>query len=448
MQNTTINLEARQHQSSTLNAWLAGREGGTARAGVTIAPVANAATYATSSDSQAMRALFQPLTTPSGFPVTDWTAMTVSTVYACMNRIAGAILQLPVHQYKHAPNGDRERMAPTPLWWLLNESPDDAWTAASWKEWIVRCWGLRGDQITEILRSKKASSGGEVVGLRPLHPDYVNMRRNGHRIAYDILDRVTGKVYTLDQDDVLHFSGFGFDGLRSQSVVQWAARNAIGNALAAGDFMGRTMGEGAMPQVVLKYPQKLTPAAAELLRQSFVATYTGTGARKLPLILTEGADAAALNISPADMELMAARGFEKLDICEAFGVPPIIIGNSDKTSAWGTGIEQITIGFVRFTLAPMLCRWEEELNRKLFRRAGMFVNFSLDALMRGDSKARADAYRAALGGPGTGDGYLTVDDVRKFENMPALGGDAATLFRAQRNTDASTATKTPPAAKD
>jgi HK97 family phage portal protein len=166
-----------------------------------------------------------------------------------------------------------------------------------------------------------------------------------------------------------------------------------------------------------------------------VATYTGTGARKIPLILTEGGTVNTLSISPADLELMAARGFEKQEVCEAFGVPPILIGDSTKTSSWGTGIEQITIGFVRFTLAPMLCRWEEELNRKLFRRAGQFVEFSLDALLRGDSKAKSEAYRAALGGPGSGDAYMTVDEIRKLENLPALGGDATKPFRAQRSTD-------------
>jgi HK97 family phage portal protein len=113
-------------------------------------------------------------------------------------------------------------------------------------------------------------------------------------------------------------------------------------------------------------------------------------------------------------------------------VPPILIGNSEKTSSWGTGIEQITIGFVRFTLAPMLCRWEEELNRKLFRRAGQFVEFSLDALLRGDSKAESESFRSAIGGPGSGDGWMSIDEIRKLKNLPALGGDAAQPFRATR----------------
>ena len=438
MNTQVFNLQARTHQSATLTRWLASQPGAFDRAG--IAPpgrlaLSNLGLNLSSTDNDAMRSLFQPITSASGFAVTDYTAMTVSTVYACLSKLAGAILQLPVHQYRTDTQGNRERMSNTGLWWLLNEQPDDAWTAAAWKEWIVRCWALRGDQVTEILRSRAPAAAGAPIGLRPHHPDSVHMRRLGHRIAYDIADRATGEVRTLDQDDVLHFTGLGFDGVRSQSVVQWAARNSIGNALAAADFMGRTMGEGAMPQIALSYPNKMNADQAKMLRENFVATYTGTGARKIPLILTEGGDVKTLSISPADMQLMQARAFEKGEICEAMGVPPILIGNSEKTSSWGTGIEQITIGFVRFTIKPMLCRWEEELNRKLFRRAGQFVEFSLDALMRGDSKAEADAFRAALGGPGTGDGWMTVDDVRKLKNLPPLGGEYAKPYRAQRGTE-------------
>ena len=202
----------------------------------------------------------------------------------------------------------------------------------------------------------------------------------------------------------LHFAGFGFNGLRSVSAITHAAKQAVGNSLASSEYTGRTIGEGAMPQIAIEYPdgKKLSPEQAKQLRDSFVATYTGLGARKLPLVLTEGGKINELNISPVDMQLIEARRFEREDICQALGVPPIIIGDSDKASSWGTGIEQITLGFVKFTVKPMLKRWQEELNRKLFRNAGQFIEFELDALLTGDSKAQNEAFKTALGGPEIG----------------------------------------------
>ncbi len=228
---------------------------------------------------------------------------------------------------------------------------------------------------------------------------------------------------------MLHFTGFGFDGLRSLSMIQYAARNAIGNSLAAADYSGRSIGEGAMPQIALSYEKSLSKEQEKALRDTFVATYGGTQSRKLPLVLMGGAKVSELSISPIDMQLLESRRFEREDICQALGVPPVLIGDNDKTSSWGTGIEQITLGFVKYTVKPHLCRWEEELNRKLFRNAGPFVEFDLDALLRGDSKAQADAFRAALGGPGTGDGYMTVNEVRKIKNLPP-DPDGDKLFKA------------------
>lgn len=435
-----LNLTATRHESRVLSTWLSSRSGAAQRAGV--AP----RNEVVSSNSAGMRALFEPLPTSSGYPVTDFTAMLVSTVFACLSKIGGAVLQLPLHQYRLGQGGDRERVTPSSkLWWMLNESPAAQWTAASWKEWIVHCVHLRGDQVTEIVRDTRPVAGGAPLALLPHHPDAVTIRRyvatndqgiDEVRLCYDLHDCVTGVVRTVDQDDVLHFTGYGFDGRCSLSVIQHAARNAIGNSLAASDYVGKSIGQGALPKIAISVPGKLDKIQAKDLRESFVDTYGGGVTQKrYPLVLTEGGTASPLTIKPIDMELLGSRQLDSQMICEACGVPPILIGNSEKTSSWGTGVEQITLGFVKFTLSPHLCRWEEELNRKLFRRAGQFVEFELDALLRGDSKAQADAFRLALGGPGSGDAWMSVDEVRKLKNLPSLGGEFAKPFRAQRGTD-------------
>lgn len=425
-----IDLPATRHESKVLARFNAERQA--ARESIRV----HNSLVATSGDNEAMRALFAPLPAASGFAVTDYTSMCVSTIYACLSKISGAWTQLPVHQYRMLADDARESMGRTPLWWLLNEAPHDQWTAASWREWIVRCVHLRGDQHTWIIRKAGASAGGAVQALKPLHPDHVKAHAVDGRLVYAVYDPDTGKTRGVDQDDMLHFSGFGFDGVKSLSVVQHAARNSIGNALAASDFTGRQLGEGAMPKIALSYPNKLGPDQAALLRTSFVAAYSGPGSQKLPLIMTEGGTASQLTWSAVDLELLASRRFEREDMCQACGVPPVLIGENEKTSSWGTGIEQIMLGFVKLTMKPHLTRWTQEMNRKLFRRAGQFIEHDLDELLSGDSKAQADSFRAALGGPGTGDGYTSVNEVRKRKNLPPLPGEENDKpFRAQRGTD-------------
>jgi len=416
--------------SAVLTHWLAGRPGSVQRAGLQPGPTLPAPERApanlavSSGDSASMADLFAAVPSLSGQYVTDKTALQVSTVYACLTKLAGAIMQLPIEQYRLDVEGNRDNVARNNLWWLLNESPEFTWTAASWKEWIIRCVALRGDQHTEIVRDRRPGAGGAIKRLRVHHPDRVTPRHvataDGPILVYDCTD-ADGGVYTVHQDDMLHFAGFGFDGLRSLSMIQTAARNGIGNSLAAADYTGRSIGEGAMPQIAISYGDKsLAAEKKQALRDSFVATYGGGQGRKLPLVLTDGAKAETLSISPVDMQLLESRRFEREDICQAMGVPPILIGENEKTSSWGTGIEQITIGFVKYTIKAHTTRWAEELNRKLYRRAGTFCEFDLDELLAGDSKAQADYFKASLGGPGAGPGWMTVNEIRRAKNLPPL----------------------------
>lgn len=388
-----------------------------------------------SSNSQGMSDLFNMPLSPSGWPINDRTAMLVSTVYACLCKLSGAIQQLPVKQYQDTQANNRQEIRASKILRLLNKRPSTTWTAASWKEWIVRCVHLRGDQHTEILRSKSSKNYGEAIGLKVHHPDYVQPRRFNGRLVYDVMDLETNNTYTVDQDDMLHFSGFGFNGLHSISAIQQAARTAVGNSLVAGDLSGRTMGEGAIPQIALTIPGKMSEPTKEALRESYAATYGGADKRKLPLVLTEGIQAKELSLSPIDLQLLESRRFEREDICQALGVPPVLIGDNDKTSSWGTGIEQITLGFVKFTVKPHLTRWEEEINQKLFPNDDFFIEHDLSELLRGDSAAEGVFFRSAIGGPGSGDGWMSINEIRHIKNLPPLDDPAAkTPFKAQRAT--------------
>jgi HK97 family phage portal protein len=100
-----------------------------------------------------------------------------------------------------------------------------------------------------------------------------------------------------------------------------------------------------------------------------------------------------------------------------------MINETEKSTSWGTGIEQQSIGFVRYTLQPHLNRIEQEINRKLFRNNGYFCEFYTNAIMKGDTKARNESYQISLGG-NQQPGWVTINEVRKLENLPPVdGGD-------------------------
>lgn len=374
--------------------------------------VENATTLVRSSDPQIIAQLGGTSAT-SGFAVTPDTAMRVSAVFAAVQLLGGAIASIPVSIFRDDPAG-RESINPD-LWWLLNEQPIGNWTAAAMWEWVMKSICLRGDGFVEIVRR-----GADVKNLRPHHPDLVSVLRTGDTLLYTVTDE-TGGVRTLHQDDMLHFPGFGFNGTRSMSVIAHAAFQSIGIALATDALSGSFYANGAAPKHVITTDKEMGEEQIGLLRNEYKTKNAGVGNGGVPLVLTEGLNIREMSMTAGDAQLLESRKFQVIDIARAFGVPPHMIGAQETTSSWGTGIEQLSIGFIRWALQPHINRIRQELNRKLFRRASPFVEHKMDALLAGDTKAEGERNRQAIGGS-QGPGYMTINEVRKTLNLPPVDG--------------------------
>ena len=365
----------------------------------------------------------------SGLAVTAESAMRVSAVYACVTRIAGAIQQIPVVQYERTGTSRREVPEP-PFWYLLNEQPTARYTAASMWEQVCSHMLLRESGYVFMGRNRS----GSVTEFIPLPWEAVQVQRNDktNRLEYYVNDV---RTYGADQDDMLHFPGFGFDGIRARSVIQHAARNATGNAMAMDEYSGKFFANGAHHSMVLEAPGGMKQGAVDNLQTAFANKYSGLeNAHRLPLVLTDGIKAKEVSITAEDSQLLDARKFQVVDIARAFGVPPHLIGETSASTSWGSGLEEMTRAFMLYTVQPHLRRLEQELNRKLFPRSTRyFVEFDRDALMQVNSKAQSEYFRAALGGPGSGQGWMTVDEVRRAKRLQPRGGAADQLFDPTAN---------------
>src|SRR5699024_1716885 len=227
-----------------------------------------------SSDSwEVLRGIFGPgVETAAGAMVTPTTAMRVSAVYGCVRLIAGAIASLPVHVYERV-DGERRRIDHD-YWWLLNEQPIAAFSASAFWEFMVAQVLLRGDGLAYIRRNR----AGMVTGLIPLQRGQVAIRkmltgnpREAYRLHYYV--NTDNGYFGVDQDDILHFPGLGFDGVESLSVIQWGARNGTGIALKADEFAGKFFGKGAQPQHALTTENKMTQTQQDSLREAWLEKY-------------------------------------------------------------------------------------------------------------------------------------------------------------------------------
>lgn len=354
----------------------------------------------------------------AGPVINEQTAMSVGAVYACVRLISGAIAGMPLPIYQSNKDG-RDKIEHE-YSQLLNRQPILTMSSAVFWEYVGYSMLLQGDAFAIIRRR------GEVaIGFEPVHPLRVAVKNNDGRLAYTVFGVDSGGV-TYDQDDILHFPGVGFDGLRSMSPIRYAAKQAIGIALAADEYSGRFFSNGARPDIVLEVPGTITQEQADVIRKSWVDRFGGVSNSHAPAIGAGGMKVHEITINAEDAQLIATRQFQVTDIARIYGVPPHMIGETEKSTSWGSGIEQMGIGFVKYTLRPHLNRIEQELNRKLFRNPKTFVEFNVNGLIEGDSKAEAEYFGKALGGPGT-QGWMSVNEVRRLKNLkPADGYDQVT----------------------
>lgn len=367
----------------------------------------------------------------AGMPVTDKTAMAVAAVYACVALLGGSLAAIPYHLYKRISPSERERYE-NDLWFMFNESPWPTWTAAAAWRWAAQSIALRGDSFWRIHRASPYTNA--ITGLEPLHPDRVYPRRVDGRNVYLVMIEQgvpgQGTVVPVDQDDMLHFSGVGFDGLRSLSPLQGALRSAAGIALAAAEHAGAFFRNGARPDFVLKMPvgTSFDDKKQKDFRENWNARHVGPYNAHIPAILAGGMEVQQLTLSAEDSQLLAQRNFQVLDIARIYGVPPDMIGYIEKTSSWGTGVEQRQIAFRTFTMGRYLDDISQEINRKIWPRSRQyFGEFARDATLDGDSKAQAEYFGKALGGPGT-QGWMTINEVRRLKNLPPIEGGDQMIF--------------------
>ncbi len=361
-----------------------------------------------------------------GLPgVSPSTVSQVTAVHGCVQLIAGAIASLPMNVYVREDDGEQRQLYDDPLWWILNEEFNPRWSAATAWKYGSTSQLLRGDAFYLIERR-----GSAVIGMRPLHPERVEVRAtpDGRRLVYrvsfdtdDGMEMVGSEVY--DQDDIIHVPGAYFDGLRSVPPLRNELRMAASTAASLQEYTARFFSQGARPDYIIKAEPgaDLGPQGLADLRAQVDEYHAGLKNARRPMLLAGGLDVKSLTMPLEDVELLGLRQFQVEEIARAFGVPPFMIGHNEKTTSWGSGVEAMGVGFVRYTLRPYLTQFENELNRKLFRAGRKFVAFDTTELEQADLKTLFESFRVALGRAGE-DAFMTLDEVRRRLKLKALPG--------------------------
>lgn len=369
----------------------------------------------TASVKESPKWLFTGLRSVSGIDVDEATAMRLITVNACVRKIAQTLASLPLKIYESAERGKKERRD-HPAWDLLLRQPNPMMTAMVFREALISHVVLTGNAFAWIDFD---------ITFRPralwlLRPDLMRVEKVNGELRYYVRPETGGAEVPYQAWQILHVPGLGFDGTRGYSPIRLAAEG-IGLALAQERFGASLFGRGARPASVLQTDKELSDEAYDRLKEDMAENEGIENANKT-LILEEGLKWQQVTIAPNDAQFLESRTFQAAEICRLFDVPPSMVGVASGDKQTYANVEQRHIEFATLTLAPMAIRLEQELDRKLFageERQRLYTKHVLAALMRGDSKTRAEYYERMFGLAG-----LSPNDIRELEDWnPIDNGD-------------------------
>ena len=334
-------------------------------------------------------------------------AMKFTTIYSCVKVLSESVATLPLYLYQETK--DKRTKQSNKLTKIL-DNPNRFMSSYDFKSMVMVDLCLQGNSYWQIVRNKAL----EVTGIYPLLPSQMTVKvvERGN-VEYHYASTTQGLV-VLGDDEVLHFKMLSMDGIVGISPIQYN-RLAISLGISQLEYSDKFYQNGSNSAVILSHPATLDGEAYERLKGSFTKQYVGVKNSHKPILLEDGLKMERLSITNAEAQYIESRTFTKNDIASIFRVPPHMI--NELSRATFSNIEHQSLEFVKYTLMPYLVMIETELNNKLTSSNKQYFKFYTNYLIRGDIKARYEAYQIAIQ-----NGFLNRNEVRVLEDMDVADG--------------------------
>lgn len=341
-------------------------------------------------------------------------AMKLSAYFACVRLLSETMGSMTFQLYDNANNVIEDH----DLYGLLRHTPNQYQTGDAFVSAMTANKTVFGNAMAHI---KRMPTSGKAYALDFYATDLwdVDADEQGRPIF-----KLEGEV--IPREDVLHWAGFGLSGywglptlvaggeaMSMQIESNRSAARTFANGLRAGGFF--TMPENRQAftnEQLLKFNEELKKFSLPQNTSKWLPLLPGMS----PVANTQ------YRIDPVTAELLQSRYFGIEEICRFMGVPPPLIGHTDKASSWASSIENLNQFLVTYTMLPQAVRFENQIALRLLgrnERNRLKPKFNLDALLRGDIEKRFRTYEI-----GWDIGMYSGNEMRAKENLPSRpGGD-------------------------
>jgi len=358
-----------------------------------------------------------------GEGVTEQNALRVAAVYACISLLSRSQAMLPLQLYRRKDDAETVENNHA-LSDILTGAPNRWQTPFEFEAMMVAHKLIRGNAYAYISRL-----GGDVKELIPLNPARMRVEQRND-LALDYVYRLrNGGERVYSAADIHHRRAMSTDGVMGLSPIG-VARHAIGLAMKMEAHGSKTFDNAAKPSGALKSPKPLTAEAAARLKSSFDSIHSGVENAGRTMVLEDGLEWVQIGMSAEDLQFIEGRKLQRNEIAMFFGVPPHMIGDIDRGTSWGSGIEQQSLGFLVHTLNPHLVADRQALARDLLspqERRRYTIKHETALLTRAEFLTRQNGLEIQYR-----NGVINADEWRKIEGLNPRADGKGTEYSGAR----------------
>lgn len=331
-------------------------------------------------------------------------------VLRCISLICGTVGMLPLNLIEAGP--EKRVATEHPVHRLLKVKPNSWQTPLEFKRQMELSKQRHGDAYARVVWS-----AGRPIHLIPLESTAMDAElTDDWRMVYRYSSSKRG-VVELKQEEVLHLRDLSTDGVTSLSRMKLADR-AIRLALDAERAASRIFETGNMAGGSIETPNALSETAYQRMRESLDTEFAGANSAQRWMILEEGGKANKFGSTAQEAQHVENRNAQVEEIARLYGVPRPLLFMDD--TSWGSGIEQLGIFFLQYTMLEHFTNWEQAVARTLLSERDLEryqPKFNVRALMRGTLKDQAEFFAKALGAGGHAP-WHTQNEVRDLVDYP------------------------------
>lgn len=342
--------------------------------------------------------------------VTVARARQVPVVRSCLKCLADSVAGLQHGVFRRVDSKTVERVTGHPIGMLLAD-PNSRQTSFEFIWNIVDDLCAEGDFFAE----KVFDAAGNVAALQRLEPCKTTIEETTDGTKRFRFTGRDGRQRVLLEDEVWHIPMPPLrENIAGSSPILVDGREAVAVAIALQRYANILFTNDATPPYAFSMEGNFADAASkENFLKSIRRWWTGKG-RHRPGVLEYGMTPHRMGLSAEEAQFVETRKELWIDLCRIWRVPPHKVGL--LANATFSNIEHQGLEFVIDTLRPLLELIERSVSKFLIDEPDIHFEFNVESLLRGDVKARYEAY--ALGRQW---GWLSVNDILRKENANGIG---------------------------